>query len=70
MLVFKDGQNKEIPVPLGMRNKQAISDDTVKELTKVAVNIEKHFGSPQDIEWAIDDKEKIWILQSRPITTL
>lgn len=27
-------------------------------------------GRPQDIEWAIDDSGKLWLLQSRPITTL
>ncbi|MBI2028051.1 MAG: hypothetical protein HYT07_00445 [Candidatus Levybacteria bacterium] len=70
MLVFKDGQNKEIPVPESKRNKQAISNDEVVELAKMAIKIEKHFGNPQDIEWAIDDKSKVWIVQSRPITTL
>jgi rifampicin phosphotransferase len=27
-------------------------------------------GTPQDIEWAIDQSGKLWLLQSRPITTL
>lgn len=27
-------------------------------------------GRPQDIEWAIDGSGKLWLLQSRPITTL
>lgn len=29
-----------------------------------------YFGLPQDIEWAIDETGKLWLLQSRPITTL
>lgn len=29
-----------------------------------------HFGRPQDIEWAIDGTGCLWLLQSRPITTL
>jgi pyruvate,water dikinase len=27
------------------------------------------FGSPQDVEWAIDHDDRLWLLQSRPITT-
>ncbi|WP_017601320.1 PEP-utilizing enzyme, partial [Nocardiopsis lucentensis] len=29
-----------------------------------------HFGSPQDVEWAYDADGVLWLLQSRPITTL
>ena len=27
------------------------------------------FDGPQDIEWAIDDDDVLWLLQSRPVTT-
>ncbi|WP_073150997.1 PEP/pyruvate-binding domain-containing protein [Seinonella peptonophila] len=40
-----------------------------KKLYRYAVKIEKEFGSPQDIEWAVA-KGKLYILQTRPITTL
>lgn len=33
-----------------------------------ATRLEKSFGAPQDIEWAIDENNQIHILQSRPIT--
>lgn len=55
---------------LQQKGKQALSDEKIKELVKFGKTIEEHYGSPQDIEWAIDDQGKIWILQSRPITTL
>ncbi len=48
----------------------AISDENIIKLAELGRKIEKHYGSPQDIEWAIDNQNKIWILQSRPITTL
>lgn len=41
----------------------------IKKLVRLAHKIETKFGCPQDIEWAIKDKQ-IWILQSRPITNL
>ena len=51
-------------------DKQTVSDENIKELVELGKKIENHYGKPQDIEWAIDDQDKIWILQSRPITTL
>ncbi|TKJ17797.1 hypothetical protein CEE44_04690 [Candidatus Woesearchaeota archaeon B3_Woes] len=47
---------------------RVLSEKELKELTKIGLKIEQHYKHPQDIEWAIDDK--IYILQSRPITTL
>ena len=36
----------------------------------LGLRIEEHYGSPQDTEWAFDPDGKLWMLQSRPITTL
>lgn len=70
MLASIGGENKEVAVPDDKKDKPAIPDDKVKELAKLAIRIENHYQAPQDIEWAIDKQGKIWILQSRPITTL
>jgi pyruvate,water dikinase len=40
-----------------------------RRLYKLAIRLERDLGSPQDIEWAIK-RNKVYILQSRPITTL
>jgi pyruvate,water dikinase len=45
-----------------------LPDDSVRELTAIALKIEKLFGYSQDIEWAFCD-DKFYILQSRDITT-
>ncbi|WAC21123.1 PEP-utilizing enzyme [Luteolibacter sp. SL250] len=47
-----------------------LSTDDAKAVAELAVACERHFGRPQDIEWAIDREGKLWLLQSRPITTL
>jgi phosphoenolpyruvate synthase/pyruvate phosphate dikinase len=41
-----------------------------RSLPHLALEIEGHFGCPQDIEWCVDTDYKLWILQARPITTL
>ncbi|MBI2017472.1 PEP/pyruvate-binding domain-containing protein [Candidatus Daviesbacteria bacterium] len=53
-----------------LQGEQTIADEVVKKLVELGKKIEKHWGSPQDIEWAIDTDNMIWILQSRPITNL
>lgn len=55
---------------LQKENEQFVDDENIKKLVELGKSIEDHYGSPQDIEWAIDKQGKIWILQSRPITTL
>lgn len=47
-----------------------LSDEQVREVASLGVRIEQHYGSPQDTEWAVDPEEKVWMLQSRPVTTL
>ena len=42
-----------------------------REIAQLARNAELNSqGKPQDVEWAIDGNDKLWLLQSRPITTL
>jgi len=48
---------------------QVLDEMQIVALAKIATDIESHYGSPQDIEWAIADDE-IFIVQSRPITSL
>ncbi len=57
------------PVPPEMRDKQVLSENEMLELAEQAAVLEKHYGIPQDIEWAFENDE-MFILQSRPITTI
>lgn len=67
---ISDKQTLEIKSRDLQQEKQTISDEDIKKLVELGKKIEEHYGKPQDIEWAIDDQGKIWILQARPITTL
>ena len=45
-----------------------LSFEQVAELASVLIGIERHYGSPQDVEWCFDGSE-FSIVQSRPVTT-
>ena len=51
-------------------DKPCLTDRQVRELAALGAKAEDHYGSPQDTEWAIDTVGKVWLTQSRPITTL
>lgn len=48
----------------------SLGDADVVALCKLGHDVEAHYGTPQDVEWAIDDAGAFWLVQSRPITTL
>ncbi|MGH2352246.1 MAG: PEP/pyruvate-binding domain-containing protein, partial [Chloroflexota bacterium] len=47
-----------------------LSDAQLRDLARLGAQVERHFGAPQDIEWALDAGGTFWLTQSRPITTL
>ncbi|HEU0074583.1 MAG TPA: PEP/pyruvate-binding domain-containing protein [Dehalococcoidia bacterium] len=47
----------------------SLTDEQACEVARLAADVEKHYGSPQDIEWALY-QGTLYLLQSRPITTL
>lgn len=52
-------------------NDQCLTDEEIMTLINYGIKIEEMYGSHQDIEWGFDkDTKKLYILQSRPITTL
>jgi pyruvate,water dikinase len=58
-----------VDVPAADRNRFCITDEDVVELARFAVEIERHYGRPMDIEWGKDGLDgKIYILQARPET--
>lgn len=65
----KTGKTMDIPVPADKKNAKVLDDDEILKLVDFGDVLEDLYGVPQDIEWAIKNKE-IFILQSRPITTI
>ena len=63
------GGTARAPVPAAAGAVQALPDDAIRDLARLGASIEAHFGWPQDVEWALADG-RLYILQSRPITSL
>jgi pyruvate,water dikinase len=58
-----------VDVPAADRNRFCITDEDAIELARFAVEIERHYGRPMDIEWGKDGLDgKLYILQARPET--
>jgi pyruvate,water dikinase len=59
-------------VPTDRQEIACLREDEVVQLARIALEIEKHYGAPQDIEWAIergaDESSTVMLLQSRPET--
>jgi len=47
-----------------------LGDEEVHRLAELGVAIESHYGAPQDTEWAFDAEGEVWMLQSRPVTSI
>ena len=63
-------EKEYIQVPFSERNLRKITDDELKELIKISLQIEEYLNyDAVDIEWAFE-KNKLYILQARPITTI
>ena len=60
---------KLVETELELRNICSVNEYQLRHLYNLGVQLENKFSYPQDIEWAIEN-EIIYILQSRPITTL
>ncbi|MGZ7210356.1 MAG: PEP/pyruvate-binding domain-containing protein, partial [Methanobacterium sp.] len=67
------GKNSLTSIDEENRQKSSLNEKTLSKLLNTGIELEEFFGSPQDIEWAIECMEntpQIYILQSRPVTTL
>jgi pyruvate,water dikinase len=49
------------------KNLPSINDETILKLAAYGQQLETYFAVPQDVEWAVDSRGLIFILQSRPL---
>ena len=64
------GGTIEREVDAARRNVACLDAVQLTELAALAKTVQRHFGSHQDVEWALDRDGVLHVLQARPVTTL
>jgi pyruvate, water dikinase len=63
---------EQADVPADRASAPCLEDEEIKAIARLARTAEKHYGRPQDVEWALDadlpEGERVLLLQSRPET--
>ncbi|MCX7996813.1 MAG: phosphoenolpyruvate synthase [Patescibacteria group bacterium] len=68
--LVKSGRgNTEVKLSKAEGSVQKLTEEEVIKVALLVKDIEKHYFFPQDIEWAIEG-DRVFIVQSRPITTI
>ncbi len=65
------GLTMEREVPAERRNAASLGDEQVVELARLARDIEDHYQTPQDVEFAVERSksgQKVYVVQTRPET--
>jgi pyruvate, water dikinase len=63
------GGVEHVPVAVEQRRVPCLSDEELQALRTIGRKVERHYGRPQDIEWAVERAtNQIFLLQSRPET--
>lgn len=68
-VVSGESGTREVNLTDAESGQPSLDDAQLKELAGLLVSVEESYGFPQDIEWAFAEG-KLWLLQSRPITTI
>jgi pyruvate,water dikinase len=58
------------PVPEELQCASSLGDEPLYELARIALEVERHYGVPQDVEWALDRSGQLFLLQTRPLQLL
>ncbi|MFZ4452541.1 phosphoenolpyruvate synthase [Salibacterium aidingense] len=66
---LEGGGTEQRTLKVGLQDQQVLRDSHILKLEQLGRKIEERFSSPQDIEWCLVE-ETIYVVQSRPITTL
>jgi pyruvate,water dikinase len=69
-VVSTPGGTEKADVPLELQDRPCLDDREILELVRVALDVERHFGVPQDMEWVVDRDlpfpESVFWVQARP----
>ncbi len=64
-----DGAERRTVLDEAESNRRVLTDDEIVEVATIARDVARHYGRPQDLEWA-RVAGRTFLVQTRPITTL
>ncbi len=64
-LLCAEGGGVEEVAEAGDGARPVLSEVEAGRVARVAWKLEEHFGGAQDVEWALDDEGRLWVLQAR-----
>jgi pyruvate,water dikinase len=62
------GRHGRLLGPLGPDGRALLPRARRRRLARLAARAERAFGGPQDVEWAFDEHDRLWLLQARAVT--
>jgi pyruvate, water dikinase len=65
-----EGGVREVDVSAERQCQPSLTPEQMRTVADYALRLEKHFGRPQDIEWAVDPDGNLQVLQSRSLRVL
>jgi len=60
----------EVPLTAAEGSVRVLDDSQILALARLGLRVEEHYGEPQDMEFVVEGDGRLWLVQSRPITTL
>jgi pyruvate,water dikinase len=70
MVVYKASGIKIVNVPEDLQHKPCLNEEELREIVRIAKDVEAHFDMPQDMEWVFDSDlsfpENLYWVQTRP----
>ncbi len=64
---FPEEGIQRVPLPAELASVPSLSEMEAVAVAALALKLERHYGGPQDIEWAIDERGLLHLLQCRPL---
>jgi pyruvate,water dikinase len=62
-----DGGLQQVVISEDKSCTRCLNPDQTRRLAEMGMQVEEHFHGPQDIEWCIDQKDRLYMLQARPL---
>lgn len=69
LIIGPDGELTDMAVPEAEQRQFCLSEEEVRELARLMMRLERHYGGHQDIEWSKTRDGRLVFLQSRPLDT-